>query len=321
MSPKKLGRGLDSLIPRMVQPVETPQPQAEAEATPAAPAEAGETTTDSDRVLQIDPKSIRVNRDQPRTHFEESAIDELAHSIRQNGILQPLVVHQTADGYELIAGERRLRASQKLELARVPVIVRHAASPDLLELALIENIQREDLNPVETALAYQNLRDQHGWTQAELAERLGKKRSSVANVLRFLELPQAIQAGLAAGQITPGHAKVLLTVAADQQIKLFEATVAEQLTVRSLESRWDQIQNPAQPEPASSAPPPPKKSGSSPAEPKPPHIVEQEDMLSRALGTKVEIRESGGRGKVTIDFYSLEEYEALRRRLVASPQG
>ena len=191
MSPKKLGRGLDSLIQRH-QPTAT-------ETTP--------------QILRLDPKLISVNRSQPRSTFVDSALDELASSIRRNGILQPLVVRiHESGGYELVAGERRLRASLKINLTDVPVVVQSVDPDNLLEMALVENIQREDLNAIDLAKAFKELQQQHGWTQVQLAEHLGKSRPAIANTLRYLDLEEAIQDGLAAGEITPGHAKVLLSV-------------------------------------------------------------------------------------------------------------
>lgn len=269
------------------------------------------------QILQLDPAKIRVNRDQPRTRFDEEAIDELAQSIRSNGILQPLVVCPTETGYELIAGERRLRAARRLELAVVPAIIREATPPELLELALIENIQREDLNPVELALAYEALRDQHGWTQNQLADHVGKKRSTIANVLRFLELPDPIQRALAEGRISQGHAKVLLSAEGEEErLELFAAVVANGLSVRALE---DFLTGTPEPTAALERTTPPTKAAPGPI-PKAPHVVEQEDILSTTLGTKVEIREGNGRGRILIDFYSPDDFERLKRRLVAGTE-
>ncbi|MEM7164091.1 MAG: ParB/RepB/Spo0J family partition protein [Planctomycetota bacterium] len=318
---KKLGRGLDTLIPRSVPtpiPVESlpPVPGTEGKSSGEVEAtEAAEQSTDS-TIAWIDPKSIQANRDQPRERFDDEAIDELAHSIRENGILQPLVVRQSATGtYELVAGERRLRASQRLELPQVPAIVKVVTDDQLLELALIENIQRENLNPIELAKAYSALRDQHGWTQEQLADRLGKKRPSVANTLRLLELPSQVQKSLELAMLSVGHAKVLLTLPADEQLQMHERVVNEGLSVRALEAAL------REPQDAETAPeleerdPTPASSGSS-LKVKPPHVAEQEDLLSRALGTKVEIREGRGRGRIVIDYYSTDDYERLTQRMM-----
>lgn len=262
-----------------------------------------------ERVLELDPRIISVNRDQPRRVFDDGALEDLAQSIRGRGILQPLVVHRNSTGdYELIAGERRLRAALRLELPTVPVVVRESVVDQLLELALIENIQREDLNPVELAHAYQSLIKRRSLTQNQLADELGKKRSTVANVLRLLELPAQIQDGLADGRITAGHAKVLLSLpTAAEQLSLYKRTVEEGLSVRALEERRDLgISNSD------------KSSGAAGrgVRVKAPHVADQESLLSRALGTKVEIKEGKGKGRIVIEYYSTDDYERLSRRLV-----
>lgn len=329
---KKLGRGLDTLIPRAVPtpiPVESLPPASDdsTDSTPEAAAAAATDGATSENVqgniAWIDPKNIHANRDQPRERFDDEAIEELAHSIRENGILQPLVVREGSNGgYELIAGERRLRASQRLELSQVPAIVKLATDDQLLELALIENIQRENLNPIETAKAYAGLREQHGWTQEQLADRLGKKRPSVANCLRLLELPAQVQKSIELGMLSAGHAKVLLTLDPADQVSMHERVVNEGLSVRALEAA---LREPAEDEletaaSDTSAEPTTARdsaaSGNSALKVKPPHVAEQEELLSRALGTKVEIREGRGRGRIVIDYYSTDDYERLRKRMM-----
>ncbi len=298
MVARKLGRGLDALIRSSESP-----------------------SGNALEIRHIDPKLIAVNRAQPRTRFDDEALDELAQSIKNDGILQPLVVRRhEAGGFELIAGERRLRASLRINLEVVPVIIRDLPPEDLLELALVENIQREDLNPVELARAYHQLREHNSWTQADLARELGKKRSSVANTLRFLELSESMQDALAGGAISAGHAKLLLSLADDDREEWFSAIVDEGLSVRELESR---LKGPSEPieEPVSGEPAAPNRgtSGSSgPAElrVKAPHVAEQENILSTALGTKVEIREGRGRGKVIIEYYSTDDFERIKRQMM-----
>jgi ParB family chromosome partitioning protein len=203
-----LGRGLDSLIPKKVNKVVT---------------ESGETivsTTmldEKDRIMQISPDLIKVNPMQPRKTFDEAKLHELIESIRLHGIIQPLIVTKSGEGYELIAGERRLRSSRELGLLKVPVIVREAGEQEKLELALIENIQRAELNPIETAFAYQKLINDFNLSQEEMAKRVGKARPSIANTLRLLNLPDEIQAGLIENRITEGHAKVILGL--DNEVK------------------------------------------------------------------------------------------------------
>ncbi|MFQ5653310.1 MAG: ParB/RepB/Spo0J family partition protein [Planctomycetota bacterium] len=298
MATRKLGRGLDSLIQR----TEEIEPQG------------GE-------VLHIDPHQILLNRSQPRRRFDEDALEELKSSIRQEGVIQPLLVRaHEQGGFELIAGERRLRAALALELESVPVITRDLESSRLLELALIENIQREDLHPIELAKAYKELKDRHQWTQSKLAERLGKNRSTVANTLRVLELPHAIQESLAAGKISAGHAKALLSIESEeQQLEVHKELLAGGISVRALEERLQLRTGPgegATPDNGTAAGGRGRSSRPS-RRVKPPHIVEQEEILSRGLGTKVEIREAQGRGKVVINFYSIDDYERLRQQLLA----
>lgn len=305
MSPKKLGRGLDTLIQRNESAAPESAPQA----------------------LRLDPRLISVNRSQPRAAFDDESLAELAASIRRNGILQPLVVRiHESGGYELVAGERRLRAALKLSLSDVPVVVQSVDPENLLEIALVENIQREDLNPIELAQAYQELQEQRGWTQAQLAEHLGKSRSSIANAVRFLELDESIQMGLAAGEITPGHAKVLLSVEdSAERRNLFQRVRKDKLSVRALEAA---IAGPEAATEEEHAPTPParpsgaKRGGSGTSKKgNPPHIEEQEALLARTLGTKVEIREKKGRGKIVIEFYTPEDYERVRRRILVGPQS
>ena len=307
---KKLGRGLDSLI-RKTEP------------TPPQPVEP-EAAIDYE-IRHIDPTTIAVNRDQPRARFSEDGIQELARSIANEGILQPLVVRTREDGsHELVAGERRLRASLSLKLDTVPVVVRDLPTESLLELALVENIQREDLNPIELARAYKALREKNGWTQAELADQLGKKRPTVANVLRYLELPVSVQDALAAGEISSGHAKALLGVTdLEQQQVLFTRTIEEGLSVRDLEQlvRGEELVE-EHDLPDEKPPTAPGRSGvAAPrdvsSEPKPAHLVDQENILSAALGTKVEIRESAGAGKILVEFYSGDDFERIKQQILA----
>lgn len=208
-----LGRGLDSLIPKKVNKIVT---------------DSGETivsTTlidEKDRIVQVNPGSITVNPGQPRKTFDEGKLAELVESIRIHGIIQPLIVTKSGDGYELIAGERRWRSAKQLGLLKVPVIVREAGEQEKMELALIENIQRAELNPVETAFAYQKLMNDFNLSQEEMSKRVGKARPTIANTLRLLNLPDEIQASLIEGRITEGHAKVILGLESEvKQMQLF----------------------------------------------------------------------------------------------------
>ena len=291
MNSKKLGRGLDALIRR----------------TEAS--HSGEEIT----VRNLDPRQIQVNRSQPRQHFDETALDELATSIANDGILQPLVVRPNGDdGYELVAGERRLRAAVKIGMATVPAVVRTIQEERLLMLALIENIQREDLNPIETALAYREIQQRNLWSQQQLADHLGKKRPSIANALRFLDLEPEIQESIALGRLSPGHGKLLLSVSAVPKRKeLHQQALAEGWTVRQLD---DAVRGPvvaAGPSVGGSG----RRSRGKPSEADP-QLVAEGDLLSRSLGTQVRVRERGDGGQIVIDFYDPGDYQRLRRHLI-----
>src|SRR5262245_45825170 len=178
---------------------------------------------EGDTLVDVALDQIQPNPHQPRKSFESSSLDELAASIRASGVIQPIVVRQVGDGYQLIAGERRWRAARQAGLERIPALGREATDAESLELALVENLLREDLNPIEEAEAYRHLLDQFSWTQEQLAQRIGKDRTSIANALRLLRLPGEIQADLRAGRLTMGHARALLAL----------ATTAEQLELRN----------------------------------------------------------------------------------------
>src|SRR5438105_4100397 len=206
-----LGRGLGALIP-------------------------GGSPAERKGILHLGIEEIRPQRNQPRRHFDQAHIEELAESIRSKGVLLPLIVRRIAEGYALVAGERRWRAAQKAGLREVPVMVREVSEKEAFELALIENIQREDLNPVEEAEAYKRLIEEHGLTQEELAARVGKERSTVANALRLLRLPEAIKQAIVAGQLSMGHARALLAISDESDLRrAAEKTIAENLSVRAVE--------------------------------------------------------------------------------------
>jgi ParB family chromosome partitioning protein len=221
-----LGRGLSSLIPQKVN-------KKEASADGEIKVIETITTEDKDRILRISPAEIKVNPHQPRQRFTDYGLEELTDSIRQYGIIQPLIVTKGAGGYELIAGERRLRSAKALNLKDVPVIVREADEQEKLELALIENLQRENLNPIETAIAYQKLLDEFNLTQEDVGKKVGKSRPSVTNALRLLQLPEEIQLALIEGKITDGHAKFILGLESpEKQMALFRRILHNNLTVQ-----------------------------------------------------------------------------------------
>ncbi len=242
--------------------------------------------------------AIEPNPNQPRQRFPAGELEELAVSVREKGILTPLLVNKTESGYQLIAGERRWRAAQMAALERVPVVVRDVTPAESLELALIENIQRKDLNPIEEALACRKLMEDTGATQEILSRRLGKDRSTIANLLRLLKLPTAIQQDVIDDRLTMGHARLLAGITEkDQQTLLRDAIIKKALSVRQAEALARKLKNP----------PTPKKILSK----EDPYIRSLSDNLKRSLGTKVEIKKEGKRGQILLYFYSDDELDRL----------
>lgn len=258
---------------------------------------------------------IQPNPGQPRTRFDETALEELAASIRANGILQPLLVRPRPGGaFEIVAGERRYRAALRAGLTTVPAVVRDLSDDDTLALALIENLIREDIGPLEAARAYRRLMDEFGWTQDEMGRRVGKSRPVIANALRLLDLPPEIQQGLDDGKLAEGHARALLGDRrlreepgfAERQIALYREALARKWTVREVERRMAAPARPA-------APPPPHDSRADPAD-----WSALEDRLRRALGARVRLAGSASRGRIEIDFFSSDELDALLSRIEGS---
>jgi ParB family chromosome partitioning protein len=239
---------------------------------------------------------VRPNPYQPRTIFSEQALQELAASIREKGLLQPLLVRRRDDHYELIAGERRLRAAQLAGLREVPITIRDGENEDSLELALIENLQRENLNPIEEARAFQRLVDGFGLTQEQIATRVGKQRSTIANALRLLSLPAAVQEQIESGVISAGHARALLgLVGANEQAAMARSITELNLSVRDTE-RAVRLQSP----------PPPND----------PDCQAMEDELARSFGTRVRIKQArNGSGRIEIHYHSMDALNGLLERL------
>jgi ParB family chromosome partitioning protein len=288
MTRKALGRGLHDLIPQ--KPSEPAPPPA------AHPHAAG--------LLQLEVGKIVASPYQPRKEFDAEKIAELAASISAKGLIQPVIVRPLGDGrYELIAGERRWRAAALAGLAKVPAVVRTAENAEAMEMSLIENIQREDLNPIETARAYQNLADTFDLTHEEIASRMGKDRTSVTNLIRLLNLPEEIQGDLAARTLSMGHARALLGLAGrDAQLAARKTVLAKGLSVRETEQLVKRLGAPARKPPAAQ-----HKNDI--------YIKELENSIRGALGTKVAIRHQGKAGVIEIHYFSVEELDRLVNQL------
>ncbi len=250
-----------------------------------------------DKFVDVDVEDLRPNSLQPRQDFDQEAIAELARSIKEAGILQPLVVVPEGNHYKIVVGERRWRAAQKIGLTKVPAIVRQMNDTEQIEASLVENLQRKDLNPIEIALAYQKLTQELNLTQDEVAEKVGKDRTSVANFIRLLKLPPEIQKMVADGKISMGHARALITLAnPDQQIFLSRLIVEKNLTVREVEKMMSE-----------------KKHASFPKTKKQldPDLQALQDKLVEILGTKVAISGNSDKGIIKLFYFSLEDLNRI----------
>jgi len=278
-----LGRGLSALIPN-------------------APAmtSAGE---QKKGLLVVPIEKVVPNDRQPRSHFDAAALDELAQSIRENGVLQPILVRKHGDEYQIIAGERRWRASQRAGLHDVPVIVKELDDSAAFAVALIENIQRSDLNPIEEALAFERLLQEHDFTQEALAQRVGKERSTIANSLRLLKLPEKVRALVVEGKLSMGHARALLGL---EEPKLIEKAALDLVqnggSVRDAEKLVARLKS-GEPEKVEKKQPTPE-------------AIALVDTLQQALATRVRLVETQGKGKIEIDFHSLDELDRLVDRFL-----
>ena len=275
--PQGLGRGLAALIPQR------------------ASHGAGSIEIPIDR--------IRSNPRQPRLRMDDAALETLTASIREHGVIQPVLVTETLDGYQLVAGERRVRAAKAAGLDHVPAVVRQLADREQLELALVENLQREDLDPVESARAYRALIEEFGFTQEDLAARVGRARSTVTNTLRLLDLNDAVQAAVADGRITEGHGRAIGGLDIEHQAKVLGSVVDQDLSVRQTEELVRRLRTPRAPrEPV--------------ARTTDPDLERVEEDLRRALGTKVRLARSRRGGRIVIDYFSDEELGRLYERLM-----
>ncbi|HTK45733.1 MAG TPA: ParB/RepB/Spo0J family partition protein [Patescibacteria group bacterium] len=275
--PQGLGRGLAALIPQR------------------APTASGS--------IEIPLSRIRENPRQPRLRMDDDALAGLAESIRQHGVIQPILVTETIDGYTLVAGERRVRAARIAGLERIPAIVRQLADRQQLELALVENLQREDLDPMEAARAYRQLMDEFSFTQEDLATRVGRARSTVANTLRLLELHPAVQEALAGSLISEGHARALGGLPSELQAPAVTSVIADDLSVRQAEELVRRLREPRVERATVAAAPDPD-------------AERVEEDLRRSLGTKVRLTRTRRGGRIVIEFFGDEELARLYQRLV-----
>jgi len=309
MTRKALGRGLGALIPGAPTPHEesddpaaisessvTPPWQSQVTTPPPHPAQAPPPSAVSpEGVIEIPLERIDPNPKQPRLEFDDEALAELAESIQAQGVIQPILVRPAGDRYQLVAGERRFRASKKLGRATIPAIVRRVSDEELLEVALIENLQREDLNAIEEALAYQELTNKFSYTQEQLSDVIGKSRSHIANMLRLLKLPDSIKEMIVDGRLSAGHARTLVGTPNPEQ--LAREILSGGLNVRQAEKK------------ASTPKGPPKKIT------KDADTKALETSVTNSLGMKVEIDHKGSKGTVKIHYKSLEQLDEVMRRL------
>jgi ParB family chromosome partitioning protein len=291
-----LGRGLASLIPQKSKISE------DSGNSSLTGDDAKEKNDFDGHPNEIDINNIKTNPYQPRTDFDQEKLNDLVMSIKNHGIIQPLVVSRQGNGFELIAGERRFQAAKRAGFKKVPVVVRQIDDKQKLEMAIIENVQRHNLNSIEEARAYQRLMDEFRLNQEEAAERVGKNRSSVANKLRLLQLPVQAQKALIEGRITEGHAKALLAVdSQEKQLMLLEMILKNNLTVRQSESKSQEIT---------------VKSHNRKVETNP-EIKDLENRLAGFFGTKVKIKNSGkSGGKIMIEYYSNEELDGILEKVL-----
>jgi ParB family chromosome partitioning protein len=273
-----LGRGLASLIPQR--------------------------TTTASAIVDVPLARVASNPFQPRRHMDESALEELAASIREHGVLQPILVTEVLEGYQVIAGERRVRAARLAGLERIPAVVRQLADQDQLEVALVENVQRADLDPIDEALAYRQLITEFGLTQERVADRVGKARATVANTLRLLDLHPDVQAAIGDGRLSEGHGRALGGLAVDGQAHVLGTVLTQGLSVRQTEELVRRLREPRQAREAAARPQ------------LDPDLERLEEDLRQRLGTKVSLSRSRKGGRIVIEYYSDEELGRLYERLI-----
>ena len=291
-SKKGLGKGLDSLIPMGSEIENITKPVKKAKNEPK---------TNENGVIELKVNQIEPNREQPRKNFDEDALQELADSIKKHGIIQPLVVQKKGEYYEIIAGERRWRAAKIAGLKHIPVAIKDYSEQEMVEIALIENIQRQDLNPIEEAMAFKQLMQEYDLKQDELAERVSKSRTAVTNSMRLLKLPQKIMEMVINNELSSGHARTLLSIEdEDLQIKVAELVILKQMSVRETENYVKKLQN--------------NKNKSKDTKNTDNDFVYRdiENRIKEIVGTKVKVNhKNNGKGKIEIEFYSDDELERI----------
>jgi ParB family transcriptional regulator, chromosome partitioning protein len=275
---KRLGKGLDALITSLH-------------------------IDESDKIIQIPLSQLRANPYQPRKHFNEDSLRELAESIKEHGVIQPIIVRKVLKGFEIIAGERRYRASQICGMATIPAVERAFSDQQVMEIALIENVQREDLNAMEIAVSYQAIIDQFSLTQEELSAKVGKSRSHIANFLRLLLLPESIKQYVSRGTLSMGHARAIVGVKDDRQKKeLAETAISKQWSVRDLEEEIKKLEE---------LPGKEKDSSKKKEKNRDPHINQAEEQLRDLYRTTVKIKQQNNRGKIELIYYSQDDLNRL----------
>jgi len=280
---KRLGKGLDALIPAL-------------------------NINEDDKIVEIPLSQLRPNPYQPRKRFDDDAISELAESIKEHGVIQPIIVRSVLKGYEIIAGERRWRAARVAGLATIPAVVRDFSDRQVMEIALIENLQREDLNPMEIAAAYQQLIDAFSLTQEELSTKVGKSRSHIANFLRLLQLPEKVREYVSRGTLSMGHARAIAGLNSEKaMIELADRAIREQWSVRELEDAIRRMEE------ARKAPAKPKKAK------KDPYLDALEESLREYFKTTVKIKPGKTQGKIEITYYSKEDLQRLLEAMRIEP--
>ncbi|MCM3128672.1 MULTISPECIES: ParB/RepB/Spo0J family partition protein [unclassified Paenibacillus] len=273
---KRLGKGLDALIPSL-------------------------SINEDDKIVEIPLSQLRANPYQPRKSFDEDSIQELAESIRQHGVIQPIIVRSVLKGYEIIAGERRFRASQFCGKSTIPAVVRNFTEQQVMEIALIENLQRENLNAMEVAVAYQGLMDQFSLTQEELSMKVGKSRSHIANFLRLLALPEEVKDHVSRGTLSMGHARAIVGIKEQKVVKeLAKQCIQQQWSVRELEEAVQQLDRKNEDQKAKIKP---KK--------RDPYIENVEESLRNRFQTTVKIKANKDKGKIELNYYSQQDLERL----------